>query len=235
MIEERTRPTGPDAYIALVASLPGSERLFAAKQPPLSRLRLDRRLDQLTPEDRRLLGRIENVASWSHYDLGTTDADALAKTKSLIAELTRPTLAAILTERLDLRTLVAALRRRRDGMGPPEDRHWGFGRFLPAIRANWAEPAFRLERAVKWLPEAARLVAARDPLLLERHLIEVTHHQLRRHRANHGFDFEAVVIYVLTWSIYDRWARTDPVAASRRFETLAEAALTDFALPETEG
>jgi len=41
----------PDAYIALISSLPGSGRLFVAKQPPLSRLRLDRRLTALTTED----------------------------------------------------------------------------------------------------------------------------------------------------------------------------------------
>ena len=33
----------PDAYVALISSLPSSERLFVAKKPPLSRLRIFRR------------------------------------------------------------------------------------------------------------------------------------------------------------------------------------------------
>jgi hypothetical protein len=44
--------SGTDSYVMLMASLPRSERLFLAKQPPISRLKLERRLQQLTAEDR---------------------------------------------------------------------------------------------------------------------------------------------------------------------------------------
>ena len=38
----------PDAYVMLIGSLPSPEALFLAKQPPLSRLKLDQRLRVLS-------------------------------------------------------------------------------------------------------------------------------------------------------------------------------------------
>ena len=50
-----------------------------------------------------------------------------------------------------------------------------------------------------------------------------------RHRAEHQFDFEAVVIYVVKWSIVERWGRYNSAGAARRFEELTESALGEHA------
>ncbi|MEM8855885.1 MAG: DUF2764 family protein [Pseudomonadota bacterium] len=216
-----------DAYITLVSSLPASERLFVAKKPPLSRVRLERRLTLLSAEDRETLAQIESIMSWGAYSMNDTEADVLARVRAVMAGLKRKTLRTIVAERMDLRTTIAALRMRRRGDGPPTAL-LGASRLVPHIIANWSDPAFHLQRRLPWLREAVTLLEKDDPLALERHLLDTTFRQLKRHAARHSFDFEAVVIYVLKWSIFDRWADRDTRAAERRFETLTQQALKGF-------
>ena len=216
-----------DAYIALVTSLPSSERLFVAKQPPLSRLRLDRRLAELTPKDRGRLRRIEHLLSWSNYGMDATEDLSKDRVESALDGLESETLRAIVEERLDLRTVIAALRLRDQGEAPPAP-GWSASRLTRYLAENWSDPVFRLDRRMPWLPQAAALLEGHDPLALERHILDVTFRQLQRHGAWHFFDFEAVVIYVLKWNIFDRWARADARAATRRFKALAQDALASF-------
>ncbi len=215
------------AYVALIASLPSSERLFFAKQAPLSRIRLERRLKVLTEADAETLALIESVVRWNAYAMDATDSDVLDRVDHVMAHVRQPTLRAIIAERMELRTLVAALRRRARGEGPPTGR-WGHGRWPRHIAANWGEPTFRLERHFKWLAEAAAMIEADDPKGLERFMLDVTFRQLQRHADHHLFDFEAVVIYVLKWNIFDRWAHGSGETARHRFAAMTEAALADF-------
>ena len=217
-----------DAYIALVSSLPSSERLFASKLPPLSRLRLEMRLSALKPDDQATLAQIEDVLRWRSYAMDVTSGQAIARAKKLLAHLESETLRHIVVERLDVRTVIAALRLRKQGNGPPT-KPWGHSRFTRHIAANWTDPTFKLGGRMPWLPNAVTLLGQRDPLGLERYILDVTFRQLQRHAGNHLFDFEAVVIYVLKWNIFDRWAQADAYAAISRFEALAHDALGDFA------
>ncbi|WP_226688626.1 hypothetical protein [Ruegeria arenilitoris] len=218
----------PDAYIALISSLPGSERLFVAKQPPLSRLRLDRRLTALTPEDARVLKVLEHALNWGDYDIGVTDAQAIGRCNEALHDISQPTLRKMLIERMDLRTVVAALRLRKQGVSPPAG-SFGMGRWARHIPASWNDPSFRLEGPMPWIKEAQQLLDAADPLGLERLLLSVSHKQLKRHAARHYFDFEAVVIYVLIWNIFDRWAQSNAQEAAKRFEHLAQQAMANVA------
>lgn len=224
----------PDAYIALVASLPNPERLFRAKQPPISRLRLNSRLRALTPEHRATLAEIEAVMGWGAYSMNDDLAEARGRAKRLLARLEPGTLRRIVAQRMDLRVAVAALRMRRDGSAPPSD-GWAQSRYSRHIVANWSDPTFKLETRMPWIVEAQHLLGQKDPLALERFILDVTYRQLQRHGSNHLFDFEAVVIYVLKWSIFDRWARSDAHAAAARFEKLAQEALGGFADLELQG
>lgn len=224
----------PDAYIALVSSLPSSERLFGSKLPPLSRLRLERRLSALTTKDRAILRDIESVMRWSAYGMDDTSDDAIKRAKALLAGLENETLRSVVVERLDLRTVIAALRIRKRGDAVPA-KPWSFSRLTGHIMANWSDRTFKLDSRMPWLPNAVTLLEKQDPLGLERHILDVTFRQLQRHAGRHLFDFEAVVIYVLKWNIFDRWARADARAATHRFEALAQAALGDFADLSLEG
>lgn len=223
-----------DAYIALISSLPGSERLFIAKQPPLSRLRLERRLTALTPEDARVLKVLEHALNWSDYDMDVTDSQAIQRCKDAMRDIPQPTLRDVFTERMDLRTAVAALRLRHQGGSPPSG-SFGLGRWSRHIPANWSDPTFKLDGPMPWMKEAKQLLDAKDPLGLERLLLSVSHRQLKRHAARHYFDFEAVAIYVLIWNIFDRWAQSNAQDAAKRFEHLAQQAMAGAAEIDFDG
>ncbi|WP_052249863.1 DUF2764 family protein [Tateyamaria sp. ANG-S1] len=224
----------PDAYVSLVASLPSSERLFVAKRPPLSRLRLERRLSALSEGDARTLARIEGLLSWSAYDRGSDLRTLVGRAKAVMTDLPQRTLRRIVNERMELRTAVAALRMRHSGAGAPQG-DWGYGVWTSHIAANWGDTTFGLDRSMPWLRQAWQLLEKGDPLALQRHLLDVTFRQLQRHAGRHHFDFEAVVIYVLKWNIFDRWAKADSVAAAQRFTELSEDALRHFPHLQAEG
>ena len=217
----------PDAYITLIASLPSSERLFVAKQPPLTRLRLDKRLSALSAEHKRTLALVEDVLSWSAYDMSDGTDIAIARTKAALRDITEPTLRGVIEERMDLRTAIAALRMKARGENAPSS-PWGYGRWTKHIVANWGDPTFRLDASLPWLRDAATLMDRKDPLELERFILGLTFKQLQRHATQHLFDFEAVVIYVLKWNIFDRWAQSNAEAAAKRFSDLSIEALKDF-------
>lgn len=217
-----------DAYIALMCSLPGSERLFVARQPPLSRIRLDRRLTALTPEDSKVLKVLEHTLSWSAYDMDVTDAQAIQRCKHAMLDIPQPTLRKLFMERMELRSVVAALRLRKRGEPAPSV-SFGVGRWNRHIPANWGDPTFGLETPMPWVKEANQLLEDEDPLGLERLLLSVSHKLLKRHAARHMLDFEAVAIYVLIWNIFDRWAQSSAVEAAKRFEKLAQQAMAGVA------
>ncbi len=210
----------------LIASLPRLERLFLAKQPPLSRIALERRLRILAPEDQKDLRLVEQALNWREFSMEASDADVIGRARTALALLDQPTIRKLICERLELRTAIAALRRRASGQGPPPAGVvWGFGRWVDRIARNWTDPVFQLGGVFSWLREADQLLQQGDARALERLVLEQSYRKLQRHDADHHFDFEAVVIYVLKWSIVDRWARSNTEAAARRFEDLTNQAL----------
>lgn len=220
----------PNQYTMLMASLPYHGALFTAKRTPINRIKLDARLRVLTPEHRAILDLVENALLWYRLPLGLAEAEIIARDRKAMAEVENETLRLIIGDRLELRTCVAALRRRRAGeTSPPAGRGWGYGRWLGQIARNWSEPSFRLDGVFPWLREAERLLRDGDTLGLERVLLDALWKSLGRHAAEHEFDFEAVVIYVLRWNVIDRWTRYDSAAASRRFADMVESALGDHA------
>lgn len=223
-----------DAYVALICSLPRSERLFVAKQPPLSRLRLDRRLKALTPEDAEVLSLLENALSWSSYGMDVTDAQAVARCKSTVTKVPHSSLRELFIDRMDMRTAVAALRLRRRGESPPAA-SFGMGRWHRYIPAHWNEAAFGLDVPLPWLKEADQLLQKEDPIGLERLLLTISYKNLNSYAARHTYDFEAVAIYVLIWNIFDRWAQSSASEAADRFEQLSRQAMAHVDAIEFEG
>ena len=74
-----------------------------------------------------------------------------------------------------------------------------------------------------------------DSLGLERLILQEVWTNLGRHRGEHLFDFEAVVIYALRWHVIDRWTRYDGVIAAERFDQLVEAGLGEHTAKYHEG
>lgn len=215
-----------DRYIMLMASLPHPGPLFSERQPPLSRLRLDRRLRQLDAADARVLAAVEGALEWRLLGPDVTDEVVLARVRNALAVTRSRTLRGLIDYRMEVRTCLAALRRRAAGEGPPPAHAaWGSGRWCRRIAQNWHAPAFGLERLFPWLRDADRLLASGDAYELERLILEIVYSDLARRGGLHRFDIEAVVIYVLKWSLVERWSRYNAEAASRRFAKLLQSSL----------
>jgi hypothetical protein len=220
-----------DRYLTLLTSLPAHGPLFGAKQTPLSRLRLNKRLQWLEPEDAEDLARLAALIDWHHQRFDLDDEHVVREAEQTIAQIQNAFTRELASWRLEARTLVAALRRRQAGEPAPSGRRkWGFGRWVPHLARNWSEPHFRLDRAYPWLPEAKRLLDVGDPLGLERLLLGAVWTHLERIGAGHSFDFEAVVVYVTRWDLVARWTRYDANTALSRFDELLETALDGISL-----
>lgn len=225
-----------NAYVMLISSLPSPAALFMAKQPPLSRLKLDGRLRVLSPEDAETLRLVEDALDWRQLPIAASEQDVIDRGRVVLFRIDNETLQLIVRDRLEIRTCVAALRRRARGeRPPPPDTPWGFGRWVGHITRNWTDPDFRLGGVFPWLREADRLMWADDIMGLERLVLEQAYRRLQRQAGEHAFDFEAVVLYVLKWNIVDRWGRYNAEAAARRFEDLAQDGLGAYATLSFEG
>ncbi len=220
-----------DDYVSLMSSLPSSERVFLTKLPPISRLRLDQRLKQLTDDDFKMLQQVESILDWSMLDLASSDQEIVSYTTKIYASCKSETLKIIVREKMELRTCVAALRHRMRGDSAPEDTRWGFGRWVSHINRNWNETHFALETVFPWLPQAKALLEQKDAEGMERFILEHTFKQLQRCANQHYFDIEAVIIYVLKWNIIDRGIRYNSEAAKNRFTELVEEGLGNFSDP----
>lgn len=220
----------PNAYVMLITGLPRPEVLFRAKRPPLSRLKLDRRLRVLAPDDAVTLARVEEILNWASLPMAMTEAEFVARVKAVMQVIDNETLRLIIRDRLEIRTCIAALRRRHRGeAAPAPGTVWGYGRWLAHIARNWSETSFRLDGVFPWLREADSLLKAGESLGLQRLLLDQVWKNVSRHAGEHEFDFEAVVIYVLKWDIVDRWVRHDSEQAAQRFEEMTETGLGDYA------
>jgi hypothetical protein len=214
----------------LVASLPYLPPLFAANKPPMSRERLEGRLDMLADEDRRELTAIEDLMRFARLSLDTSDREAIERAERVIPGIRSDRLRQVATWRMELRTIVAALRRRVAGSSPAKtSERWGYGRWVWHIEQNWTRPDFGLAHAVPYVVRFQQLIEQRDALAMERALLGTVYRELARVRDFHNFDFESVALYVLMWDIIARWTRYDKERAQERFDLLVGEGMGEYA------
>jgi hypothetical protein len=214
-----------DPYVMLIGSLPAIGPLLSDKEPPINRTRLDERLKMLEPEDRAELDALGTIVSWAALDPSEDDVAFLERAERIVAAVRGEDLRRAARDRLEIRTLIAALRRRHAGEdAPPDGVRWGYGRFVERIRAHWGEPDFGVGRIFPWVLAAKEQLEAGETTALERIVLEAAWNSGTRHELGHAFDFEAVAFYLLRWSLNERWARYDADAAAARFAALLDAA-----------
>lgn len=216
-------------YVMLMASLPALGPLLSEQAPTINEARLERRLKDLLPEDHEELERLRELVSWTRLDLGEDDATFLARARKVIDSIRSEPVRAVVRDRLEIRTLLAALRRRHGGgEAPAQGESWGYGRYVETIRSHWTAPDFGVGRIFSWVVAAKQKLEANDRPGLERIALEAAWAAGERHLGQHAFDFGAVVYYVLRWSLVDRWSRYDAEAAATRFAELLDEALSEF-------
>lgn len=211
-----------------MSSLPALGPVLQARHVPINRARLERRLTQLAPHHRAELNALARLLAWSRLPLLEADSALVRRARTFVPTLSSSALADIARDRLEMRTLIAALRHRHAGAErAPEGRDWGYGRFLSKIAANWREPNFGVERAFPFIRPAREALEKGDVQRVERIFLETAWNQVDRVAASHVFDYDAVAFYVIRWHLLERWTRYDAEAATRRFNTMVGHALAD--------
>jgi len=218
-------------YAMLLSSLPlHPANLFAAKQLPVSRIQLDKRLAWLDADDARHLEQIEMLVHWSK--ISDQPDDLLFKhARTELDAIDSAFLKEIVLWRLELRTLMSALRRRHSGeTSAPTPAFRGFGKWPALIIRHWQEKDFGIGHLQPWLPKASDLIEQNKTYELEKMLLNRVWQHYSRIGCYHYFDFPAVVIYVLRWDIINRWSSYNKEQGLARFDELVSAGLADVSM-----
>jgi hypothetical protein len=223
-------------YYTLIASLPALPPRFTSEQTPISRLRLEQRLKMLEPADLRELGDLEDLMFWYRLPPERTDREIVERAAEVVPRIRSAVLREAAQWRIDLRSVLAALRRRAAGQPAPDGgEKWGYGPSVRRIEREWNRPDFGLGAVWPGTTEWNQLIEAGDALGLERSISALCWDRFGRLAQGHYFDFEAVAFYVLRWDVIYRWVTHDEKAALERFTGLAEGALGPHArLVESE-
>src|SRR5258708_30025861 len=128
-------------YYMLVSSLPALPARFDVDRLPITLERLQARLRMLEPEDAREIGRMLDVLRWSGQFEEAKDAAVAKRYGELMQEITTPLAHEVLAAGMNMRLIVAAMRPRRRGLGPPTV---GFGRRFAPIPRHFNQPQFGL-------------------------------------------------------------------------------------------
>ena len=217
-------------YYTLLASLPHIGSLFDSKITPVSRHQLNRRLSMLSHDDRRMLTVIEELMHWSMHESSIVESQLIQRTARLYDSLPSDDLKQLIAWRLDMRTVVAALRRKKAGQQQPNIEQWSFGARYPYIRRQWGHSSLGLQHTFPWIEQAKMLLQNHQHGELERLLLNVIWNHLYQFGQKHRFDFEAVALYVLRWNLIARWTSYDSDQALKKFNQLANQIFDDSAM-----
>ena len=228
MIQQKTD------YAMLMASLPPHPlSLWDLKNKPISRLHLERRLSLLNDQDKQQLAEIESILHWAKMNDENSDAQISVEAERVTQSITTPLLQKTIIWRMELRTIITAIRWRKLGREvPAKNERWGYGQVVPFIRKNWQVDDFSLSHRFDWIKKANTLFETEQSVELEKLLLNLSWQHYESIGHTHYFDFEAVVIYVLRWNIVNRWSQCNEEIAMRQFEELVNNGLGDYRLTD---
>ena len=206
-------------YYQLVASLPALPDFRRATLLPLSRRRLEERLSLLHADDLEELMRAERLISWHRQPVSRTTEEIVAMYDDLVAHDLTPALRDVVDFRMNMRTVMVALRQRRQGKVVPSGR-WGTGPYTRIIESRWAEPEFGLGAVFPWIPEAQTFLDQGDAMELEKLMMGQSWTKLSQISDAHPFGFEQVFAFAYKWDILHRWLSYDAEKVRDRFEEL---------------
>ncbi|MGZ8239455.1 MAG: DUF2764 family protein [Methylobacter sp.] len=211
-------------YYTVVASFPHLPYFAEAERLPLSRLRLEQRLRMLDADETRQIFQAEFLVGWRlpAGKLGS-GGKITAQYKTALQSMGQPALREFVEYRMDIQTVVAALRLRQAGRDPQQyPGIWGVGRWVKHIEANWDATDFRLSTVFPWVLEAGNCLAAVDATALDRLLMDTVWRKLSRMGDMSPFGFEAITAFVFKWDILQAWLMRDAGAAKQRFKIMIE-------------
>ena len=213
-------------YYMLIGSLPALPPHFErAEQVPISKLRLQERLRMLEPEDALTVEKLTDFLVWDRHPLDYGDEEILHRYHQFMEEESHEFLRRLMDYAMTVRIMVAAMRRRRMDLDPPEL----LGRWHHTIVENWKRPDFGLGALLPWLGEVQACFDQDRPEELDQILLNVAWTWIRSEAGRYDFaSFEAVILYLFRWEIVYRWTSRDAEAGLDRFETLVASAMAEY-------
>jgi hypothetical protein len=213
--------SGQRPYYDLIASLPPLPHFAEAGRNPINRQRLGERLTLLEPEDRLIVNRATEFLVWQRQPAERTDREIISMYDHFREAIATPALQEMIDFRMTVRTILAALRRKRRGdEAPGQGAEWGVGPWTLSIRLNWDHPDFRLAGVFPWIPKASELLEAGEALELDRLVLDEEWRWLDSLVFGNEFGFDVVLAYLFKWDILDQWLSYDVESARERFEEL---------------
>ena len=180
----------------------------------------------LEPEDAQTINRLLDILGWSRQVVEATDTAVVKRYSEFMQEVTNPLVREVIAADMDARMIVAALRRRHHGLGPPTV---GVGQWFEHIRRHFNQPDFRLGHVFPWILQFEQLLEQGDVLNLYRQVLGVTWAYLKKRAEDYYFTFEAVVLYLARWEIIRHWQQLQAERGRAVFEALVTEALGEYA------
>ena len=215
-----------NTYYLLICSLPALPPRFDVDRLPITLERLQGRLRLLEPEDAREISQMLDILAWSHQFAEADDAAVVKRYGELMQEVTNPLIREVFAVGMDVLMIVAALRRRRHGLGPPTV---GFVQWFDHIRRHFNQPDFRLGHVFPWILPFAHMLEQGDVLNLYRRVLGESWAYLKKRAEDYVFSFEAVVLYIARWDIIRHWQQLQAERGRAIFEALVTEALGEYA------
>jgi hypothetical protein len=211
----------------LICSLPALPTRFDGERLPITLERLQARLRMLEPQDAEEVGRMLHVLNWSCQFTEARDTAVVKRYAELMQGIVNPLVREVLAAGLDMQMILAALRGRHRGMGPPAV---GIGRWVDHIRRHFNQADFGLGRTYPWLVPFDQLLERGDVLTLHRRMLVEAWDYMRKLAQDYDtFSFEAVVLYIARWDVMRTWTQLDPERGRTVFEALVTEAMGDYA------
>ncbi len=214
-------------YSTLLISLPHLVDPFRYQSQSITLVQLEKRMNMLDPEDVVRVRQLRDLFYWGRLTLKADEAVLVRRSNRFLDELPYPQVKEWLNWRMDVRAVIAAMRRRKLGEPAPTGQEWGYGSHRRTIQRNWSSPCFKLEHRYPFLPEIYQHLLAGESLKLERVLLKSIWHFYQQQSPHYSWGFTALVLYLAKWDLVDRWRRYDHEKGAQRFDALVSACLPE--------
>ena len=178
----------------------------------------------LEKEDAEVVSQLQDFLISDRHRQDWSDEDVVVQYDRLMERTSNGVAKEIVEFRMDTRTVLSGLRRRRRGLGPPP----GVGQWTGHIQRHWQQRDFALGWRFAWVEEIDRLLEEDRVLEIHRILLGHAWQHWRNLSEEHFFDFEALLLYLARWEVIARWTSLDFQRGSQQFETIIREATDEY-------
>jgi len=208
-------------YYMLMASLPALPHFDLAERLPLNRERLASRQTMLLPEDAALVECASDFLAWFRQHATKSDTEMVKSYETMAGIVEKRRLRHLFELPVNLRTVMAGLRRRQGGRGVPKSGEpWGVGPLVSHIERHWDDPDFKLGAVYPWISQVRTYLEKGAALDLEQFIMGLMWDRYSQQVPGGPFGIEALVAYLFKWGILQQWLSYDKDDARKRFDEL---------------